>query len=76
MRGGKTVTTRWIVHCQTCGYYLLRPEYPAQWIPDRNNSYRFHHKREAVSVIAEYSRNVRENMVVEPVHSQKDAIFD
>lgn len=76
MRREKTIMTRWIVHCETCGYYLLRPEYPAQWIPDRNNSYRFRHKREAMHVIAEYSPNVRENMVVEPVHSQKDAIFD
>jgi phage terminase large subunit GpA-like protein len=41
------ITTRWIVHCETCGY-LLRPEYPAQWMPDKDASYQFHHKREAL----------------------------
>jgi hypothetical protein len=69
------IMTRWIVRCDTCGY-LLRPEYPAQWMPDIGNSYRFRHKREALRVVAEYSRNVREHMFVEPVHSEKDVIFD
>ena len=69
------ITTRWIVHCATCGY-LLRPEYPAQWIPDRDNSYAFRHKREALRVVAEYSPNVRVQMIVEPMHSEKDMIFD
>ncbi len=69
------ITTRWIVHCDTCGY-LLRPEYPAQWMPDKDESYRFHHKREALRVVAEYSRNLREHMFVEPVNFEKDAVFD
>ncbi len=69
------ITTRWIVHCDTCGY-LLRPEYPAQWVPGRNNSYQFRHKREAIRVISEYSRNVREHMFVEAMTFGKDAIFD
>lgn len=69
------IMTRWIVHCDACGY-LLRPEYPAQWMPSRDESYRFHHKREALRVVAEYSRNVREHMFVEAVNFEKDAIFD
>jgi hypothetical protein len=69
------ITTRWIVHCETCGY-LLRPEYPAQWMPDKDASYQFHHKREALRVIEQYSREVRKSMLVEPVHSVKDAIYD
>ncbi len=69
------ITTRWIIHCETCGY-MLRPEYPAEWIPDKDASYRFHHKREALQVVEEYSREVRKGMFVEPVHSVKDVIFD
>ncbi len=69
------ITTRWIVHCDSCGY-LLRPEYPAQWVPGRDDSYRFHRKREALRVVSEYSRNVREHMFVEPVIFEKDAVFD
>ncbi len=69
------ITTRWIIHCETCGY-LLRPEYPGQWIPDRNDSYRFGHKREALRVITEYSPEARKRMFVEPVYSERDVIFD
>ena len=52
------ITTRWIVHCGVCGY-LERPEYPAQWVPEKNHAYRFRHKRDAmgvVPVLAEHSR--------------------
>ncbi len=69
------ITTRWIVHCEVCGY-LCRPEYPAEWTPDRNDSYRFHHKREALRVITEYSSESRKRMFVEPVRSEKEVIFD
>ncbi len=69
------ITTRWIVHCKPCGY-LSHPEYPAQWAPDRNDSYRFRHKREALRVITEYAPEARKRMFVEPVHSEKDMIFD
>jgi hypothetical protein len=69
------IRTRWIIHCEMCGF-LLRPEYPAQWMPHRLDSYRFHHKRDAIRVIAEYSRNVREHMFIEPERTETDAVFD
>ncbi len=69
------LTTRWIVHCGMCGY-LMQPEYPAQWGPDRWNAYRFHHKREALCAVTEYSRPVREFLVIEPLESESDGIFD
>lgn len=69
------LVTRWIVHCDSCGY-LLRPEYPSQWVATREEAYSFHHKREAATVVLEYSRGVREHLFVEPVYSEKDAIFD
>ncbi len=71
----EAVTTRWIVHCIVCGY-LTRPEYPAQWDPDPCSAYRFHHKREALGLLTEYSRMTRQLMAVEPVETEIDAIFD
>jgi hypothetical protein len=69
------IKTRWIIHCGGCGY-LLRPEYPAEWVPDRGDSYRFHHKRDALRAVAEYSRVARERLSVEPVNTERDALFD
>ncbi len=69
------ITTRWIIHCEMCGY-LLRPEYPARWTRDKYSAYRFDHKREALSVVAEYSSNIREWLIVEPFKTEVDAIFD
>jgi hypothetical protein len=34
------------------------------------------HKRDARSVVAEYSRGVRDHLCVEPVSEEEDAIFD
>ncbi len=69
------LVTRWIVHCDSCGY-LVRPEYPSQWVATRDDAYNFHRKREAATVVQEYSRGVREHLFVEPVYREKDAIFD
>ena len=43
---------------------------------EKFGAYKFHHKREATDVIAQYSRGVREHLFVEPVIIEKDAIFD
>lgn len=67
--------TRWVVHCDVCGY-LKWPEYPAQWAPDRHDAYRFHHKRDALGVVAVYLRTARQHLFVEPVSYDADAIFD
>ncbi len=70
------ITTRWIVHCERCGY-LTQPQYPAQWVPERNQAYRFHHKRDALSVVALYSPSSRERLRVEPVTKhQEEIVFD
>ncbi len=69
------ITVRWIVHCSGCGY-LTRPEYPAQWSPDPSSAYRFHHKREAACVVAEYSHTARKWLHIEPLKTAGDAIFD
>jgi hypothetical protein len=70
------ITTRWIVHCGVCGY-LEQPEYPAQWVPEKDHAYRFHHKRDAMGVVAQYSPNTRERLLVEPVRKhQEDIVFD
>ncbi len=68
-------TIRWIVHCGGCGY-LTRPEYPAHWSPDPGAAHRFHHKQEAITAVAEYSRTARKLLSVEPVKTKGDAIFD
>jgi hypothetical protein len=69
------IKTRWIVHCDSCGY-LLDSAYPAQWAPDRSEAHNFHHKKEAVAAVQQYSRYVREHLLVEHVTVEKDAIFD
>ncbi len=69
------LVTRWIVHCDTCGY-LLSPEYPSEWETNREDAYKFHHRREARGVVQQYSRDVRAHLVVEPMNENKDAIFD
>lgn len=67
------ITTRWIVHCDECGY-LMQSEYPGQWVPEKDHAYRFHHKRDALSVIAQYLPSSRERLRVEPVMKHQEEI--
>ncbi len=70
------ITTRWIIHCEACGY-LTQPQYPAQWAWERDHAYRFHRKREALSVFAQYTRSNQERLQVEPVTKhQEETVFD
>lgn len=69
------ITTRWILHCETCGY-LSRPEYPGQWIAERTGSFKFRHKRDAIRAVTSYSPANRQLMAVEPLHSSKDDVSD
>lgn len=67
------ITTRWIVHCDECGY-LMQSEYPGQWAPEKDHAYRFHHKRDALSVVGQYLPSSRERLRVEPVMKHQEEI--
>ena len=67
------MTTRWVVHDQSWGY-LLRPEHPTQWSTDKEQAYRFRHKRDALRVIAQFAPKTRERFLVEPL--EEEVVFD
>ncbi len=67
------MTTRWIVHDLRWGY-LLRPEYPTEWGADKDQAYRFRHKRDAWRVIAQFAAKTRERLLIEPL--RKEVTFD
>jgi hypothetical protein len=70
------IITRWIIHCDECGY-LLRQEYPTEWASEKERAYQFRHKREAAGAIEAYSQPVREHLRVEPCCKRRaDVIFD
>ncbi len=67
------MTTRWIIHDLSWGY-LLRPEYPTAWGTDKDQAYRFRHKRDALRIIASFAPETRKRFLIEAL--RREVVFD